>query len=122
MNARHIPLDVTNQQTLDAAFKNIEGEFGSLDVLINNAGISKYDGVSPSQLEMSELKETFETNFFGMFAVTRTLLPFLRERPNGRIVNLSSDLGSITINSAPKSEWSRFNLLPITAPKQPLMP
>ncbi|MED5018508.1 SDR family oxidoreductase [Paenibacillus chibensis] len=117
VNARHIPLDVTNQQTLDAAFKDIEEEFGSLDVLINNAGISKDGGVSPSQLEMSALKETFETNFFGMFAVTRTLLPLLRERPNGRIVNLSSGLGSLTINSDPNSEWSRFNLLAYNSSK-----
>ncbi|MEK3900073.1 SDR family oxidoreductase [Paenibacillus sp. FSL R7-0179] len=117
VSARHLPLDVTNQQTLDAAFKSIKEEFGSLNVLINNAGISKDGGVSPSQLEMSVLKETFETNFFGMFAVTRTLLPLLRERPNGRIVNLSSGLGSLTINNDPKSEWSRFNLLAYNSSK-----
>lgn len=93
------------------AFKNIEEEFGSLDVLIDNAGVSLERGISPSQLELSVLKETFETNFFGMFAVTRAMLPLLKKSPCVRIVNLSSGLGSLTMNSDPESEFARFNLL-----------
>ncbi|MET3545689.1 NAD(P)-dependent dehydrogenase (short-subunit alcohol dehydrogenase family) [Paenibacillus favisporus] len=93
------------------AFRKIEEEFGSLDVLINNAGVSLERGISPSQLELSVLKETFETYFFGMFAVTRAMLPLLKKSPSGRIVNLSSGLGSLTMNSDPESEFARFNLL-----------
>lgn len=117
VNAHHILLDVTNQHTIEAAFKNIEEEFGSLDVLINNAGVSLERGISPSQLELSVLKETFETNFFGMFAVMRAMLPLLKKSPCGRIVNLSSGLGSLTINSDPESEFAHFNLLAYNSSK-----
>lgn len=117
VNAHYILLDVTNQHTIEAAFKNIEEEFGSLDVLINNAGVSLERGISPSQLELSALKETFETNFFGMFAVTRAMLPLLKKSPCGRIVNLSSGLGSLILNSDPESEFARFNLLAYSSSK-----
>lgn len=115
VNAHHILLDVSDQNTINGAFKYIED--GSLDILINNAGISNDRGVSPSQLELSVLKEAFDTNFFGMFAVTKTMLPLLIKWPNGRIVNLSSGLGSLTINSDPDTEWARFNLLAYNSSK-----
>jgi Dehydrogenases with different specificities (related to short-chain alcohol dehydrogenases) len=117
VNARFILLDVTNQDTIDAATRQIEQEFGSLDVLINNAGVSLERGASPSQLELAVLKETFETNFFGMFAVTKAMLSLLTKSPSGRIVNLSSGLGSLAINSDPKSEFARFNLLAYNSSK-----
>ncbi|MBB6632920.1 SDR family oxidoreductase [Cohnella thailandensis] len=117
VNARFILLDVTNQDTIEAATRQIEQEFGSLDVLINNAGVSLERGASPSQLELAVLKETFETNFFGMFAVTKAMLSLLTKSPSGRIVNLSSGLGSLAINSDPKSEFARFNLLAYNSSK-----
>ncbi|WP_297422384.1 SDR family oxidoreductase [Clostridium sp.] len=106
-----ILLDVTKQGTIDDAKKQIEKEFDSLDVLINNVGISIDKSVSPSELELDVLKETFETNFFGMFAVTKAMLPLLKKSPGGRIVNLSSGLGSLYINSDPESEFYKYNLL-----------
>lgn len=111
IQAHLILLDVTKQESIDDAKKQIEKEFGSLDVLINNVGISIDNGVSPSELELSILKETFETNFFGMFAVTKAMLPLLKKSPCGRVVNLSSGLGSLYINSDPESEFYNFNLL-----------
>lgn len=117
VNARFILLDVTNQDTIEAATRQIEQEFGSLDVLINNAGVSLERGASPSQLELAVLKETFETNFFGMFAVTKAMLSLLTKSPSGRIVNLSSGLGSLAINSDPESEFARFNLLAYNSSK-----
>lgn len=117
VNARCILLDVTNQDSIEAATKQIEQEFRSLDVLINNAGVSLERGASPSQLELDVLKETFETNFFGMFAVTKAMLSLLTKSPSGRIVNLSSGLGSLAINSDPKSEFARFNLLAYNSSK-----
>lgn len=106
-----ILLDVTKQETIDYAKKQIEKEFGSLDVLINNVGISIDKSVSPSELELDVLKETFETNFFGMFAVTKAMLPLLKKSPCGRIINLSSGLGSLYINNDPESEFYKYNLL-----------
>jgi NAD(P)-dependent dehydrogenase (short-subunit alcohol dehydrogenase family) len=104
IDAHFILLDVTNQDTIEVAAKKIEEQYGKLDVLINNAGILLDDAL-PSQLNMSLLKQTFETNFFGMFAVTQAMLPLIRKSPAGRIVNLSSGLGSLTQNSDPSWEY-----------------
>lgn len=117
VDARYIRLDVTSQETIEAAAGQIEEQFGTLDVLINNAGVSLEKGVPPSRLELNVLRETFETNFFGMFAVTRAMLPLLTKSPAGRIVNLSSGLGSLTISSDPESEFARFNLLAYSSSK-----
>ncbi len=103
ISARYILLDVTRQDTVDAAAGLIEREYGSLDVLINNAGISLEKGKPPSEIELSVLKETFETNFFGLFRVTKAMLPLLKKSPGGRVVNVSSGLGSLEMNSRPES-------------------
>ncbi|MFF2910631.1 SDR family oxidoreductase [Paenibacillus sp. NPDC057934] len=110
-DARHIVIDVTDQGTIDAASKQIADEFGSLDVLVNNAGASFEAFASPSQLELSDLKATYETNFFGVFAVTKAFLPLLTEAPAGRIVNVSSGLGSLTFMSDTAAEYANFNFL-----------
>jgi NAD(P)-dependent dehydrogenase (short-subunit alcohol dehydrogenase family) len=117
IHARFIPLDVTQQDTIQAAARQIEQEYGLLDVLINNVGVSLDRGASPSQLELSDLKATFETNFFGMFAVTKALLPLLKKSSCARIVNLSSGLGSLTQNSDPQSEFAQINLLAYNSSK-----
>jgi NAD(P)-dependent dehydrogenase (short-subunit alcohol dehydrogenase family) len=116
-NAHFILLDVTDHGTIEAAARQIEQQFGSLDVLINNSGISFDNGASPSQLELTNLKVTFETNFFGMFAVTKAMIPLLKKSPFGRIVNLSSGLGSLTLTSDPEFEFARINLLAYNSSK-----
>ena len=108
IDAKALVLDVINQYTIDDAIKFIEEEYGHLDVLINNAGIFLEDGVLPSQLKFTTLKETFEVNFFGVFAITRALLPLLRKSIAGRIVNVSSGQGSLTRSSS--NDSSRMQL------------
>ena len=117
INTHFVLLDVTQQHTIEAAAKYIEQEFDLLDILINNVGVSLDRGASPSQLELSDLKETFETNFFGMFAVTKAMLPLLKKSLSGRIVNLSSGLGSLTQNSHLDSEFAKINLLAYNSSK-----
>ena len=112
-DARAVLLDVTDQLTIDAAAKWIEAEFGRLDVLVNNAGIfiEAVEGpVPPSQLDIVVLRRTYETNFFGVFAVTKAMLPLLRKSAAGRIVNVSSGLGSLALNSDPnwESAFAKF--------------
>lgn len=104
INTRMVLLDVTNQNTINTAVEFIEKEYGSLDVLINNAGISLEKGAAPSLIDLSLLKDTFETNFFGVFSLTKAMLPALKKSPAGRIVNISSGLGSLTLNSNPESK------------------
>ena len=112
-DARAIQLDVTDENSIDAAATRIRREPGRLDVLVNNAAISNTGlrpGVSveehakstrPSVVSLDEMRTVFETNVFGVVAVTQAMLPLLREAPAARIVNVSSGAGSLTRNSDP---------------------
>ncbi|MBN3889260.1 MAG: SDR family oxidoreductase [Nostoc sp. JL31] len=118
IHARTIQLDVSDQKTIDSAAKQIESEFGKLDILVNNAGIiSDGDRLPPSQVDIETLRHTYETNVFGVFAVTKALLPLLKKSKAGRIVNLSSSLGSLTQNSDPNYEFADFKLLAYNSSK-----
>ena len=104
MDAHAVPLDVTNQESINAAAQHIEDEFGRLDVLVNNAGIS-LDGPGPaSALDLETMRRTYDTNVFGAVAVTQAFLPLLRKSEAARIVNMSSTLGSLALNSDP--DWA----------------
>jgi NAD(P)-dependent dehydrogenase (short-subunit alcohol dehydrogenase family) len=89
----------------------LEQRFGRLDILVNNAGIehegAKFGVVggfnSTSTVSEDALRETFDTNFFAVVSLTQTLLPLIRRSPSGRVVNLSSILGSLTLHSDPSS-------------------
>jgi NAD(P)-dependent dehydrogenase (short-subunit alcohol dehydrogenase family) len=104
IDAIALHLDVTNQATIDAAAAWIDQTYGTLDILVNNAGISTREGSTPpSELALEAVRETFATNVFGVFAVTKAMLPLLRRAEAGRIVNLSSEMGSLGITSDPTS-------------------
>ncbi|MEH1832906.1 MAG: SDR family oxidoreductase [Nostoc sp.] len=118
IDARSIQLDVIDQKTIESTAEKIESEFGKLDILVNNAGIvSDGDRLPPSQVDIETLRHTYETNVFGVFAVTKTLLPLLKKSKAGRIVNLSSSLGSLTVNSDPNSEFADFKYLAYNSSK-----
>jgi NAD(P)-dependent dehydrogenase (short-subunit alcohol dehydrogenase family) len=108
LDVEFILLDVDDPKTHAKAAKSIEEKFGKLDVLVNNAGIlidEKNNGsfVSTSKVSLDVLRKTFETNFFNVVALTQTLLPLVKKSSAGRIVFLSSGLGSLTLHSDPKS-------------------
>jgi NAD(P)-dependent dehydrogenase (short-subunit alcohol dehydrogenase family) len=104
IDATAVHLDVTDQATIDAVAAFVEQTYGKLDILVNNAGISTREGSTPpSELALEDLRKTFATNVFGVFAVTKAMLPLLRRSEAGRIVNLSSEMGSLRINSDPTS-------------------
>lgn len=111
INAKAITIDVTAPDTIQSAAQQIDNHYGSLDVLINNAGVSLDGGAPPSQLDLNNLKRTYETNVFGMFSVTKAILPLIKRAPAGRIVNLSSGLASLTQHSDPEFEFYGMNLL-----------
>jgi NAD(P)-dependent dehydrogenase (short-subunit alcohol dehydrogenase family) len=108
LDVEFILLDMDDPKTQAKAAKTIEEKFGKLDVLVNNAGIlidEKSNGsfVTTSKTSEDVLRKTFETNFFNVVALTQTLLPLIKKSAAGRIVFLSSGLGSLTWHSDPKS-------------------
>ncbi|HEY3882611.1 MAG TPA: SDR family oxidoreductase [Trebonia sp.] len=94
LTATALPLDVTDEGSVERAAKRIEGEFGRLDVLVNNAGVA-YDLDGPDAPALDLVRATFETNVIGLIAVTRAMLPLLARSAAPRVVNLSSRRGSI---------------------------
>ena len=97
LDALGVVLDVTDPAGAEAAARLLDERFGRLRLLVNNAGIGPrfVTGTKPSQLDMETLRATYETNVFGAFAVTRSLLPLLRRSAPSRIINQSSTLGSL---------------------------
>ena len=102
--------DVTDPTDHTSAAAFLEHAYGKLDALVNNAGVWLDDASSGSgpfnttvTMPMDKLRATFDTNFFGVVGLTQTLLPLLRKSPAGRVVNLSSVLGSLTLHATPGS-------------------
>lgn len=102
-DAHFIEIDVTRQDTITAAAQQIESRYGRLDVLVNNAGVNLRGDGLPGVADPPVVEEIFDTNFFGALRVAQTMLPLLRKSAAGRIVNISSGLGSLTLNSDPSS-------------------
>jgi NAD(P)-dependent dehydrogenase (short-subunit alcohol dehydrogenase family) len=106
-DAAFVRLDVTDPGSVQQAACWVEKEFGRLDILVNNAGIAVRGG-PPSQTDLDAVRASYETNVFGVIAVTNAMLPLLRRSPAGRIVNVSSELGSVTSMTDPASPLSQF--------------
>jgi NAD(P)-dependent dehydrogenase (short-subunit alcohol dehydrogenase family) len=105
LDVRWLALDVADDASVAAAAARVADETPALDALVNNAAISREraEGAAapfaPSQMPMPNLRETFDVNFLGAVAVTQAFLPCVRAAPAGRIVNVSSGLGSFGFNT-----------------------
>jgi len=104
LDVEAIALDVTDAKSIATAAKEIQAKHGRLDILVNNAGIMA-DAMdkAPSQQPLDNWRKTFDTNVFGLIATTQAFLPLLSKSEAGRIVNVSSLLGSITHHADPAS-------------------
>ncbi|MGI8332773.1 SDR family oxidoreductase [Actinomadura scrupuli] len=122
-DAHAVRLDVTDQSTIEAAATWIEAEFGRLDVLVNNAGVTTQTPETfapPSLTSVATVRENYETNVFGVIAVTNAMLPLLRRSPAARIVNVSSELGSLGTALDSSMPYFPINLLPYNSSKTAL--
>lgn len=107
-NACALELDVTDFTALDAAIAGIEASQGPIDVLVNNAGYGHEGIMEESSLE--EMRRQFDVNVFGAVAMTKALLPFMRERRRGHILNITSMGGFITLPGISYYCGSKFAL------------
>lgn len=100
-----VTLDVTSDADAAAAAATIEREAGRLDVLVNNAGIggrSDNGAQDPTTLDLDVLRTVLDTNVFGAVRVTNAVLPLLVRSESPRIVNVSSNMGSLTLQTGPQ--------------------
>ena len=97
-------IDVADERSIAAAAEMVSEQWGKVDVLVNNAGISEYPAnIQPSDVEPSLFKNIFETNVIGAFAVIHHFLPLLKQSKTAQIVNVSTTQGSLTLMVDPNS-------------------
>jgi NAD(P)-dependent dehydrogenase (short-subunit alcohol dehydrogenase family) len=118
--ARFVELDVLREGTIRAAAATIEAAHGLLDVLVNNAGIADRGDGPPSRADLDALRRTLLTNFVGPAAVAQAMLPLLQRSKAGRIVNVSSGLGSLAQNADPGWAYAPVKFLGYNASKAAL--
>jgi NAD(P)-dependent dehydrogenase (short-subunit alcohol dehydrogenase family) len=107
LDCEPLRIDVDSPASVRGAAKLVEREHGRIDILINNAGILP-EATAPDvdrPLDLGMVRETFETNVFGTISVTNEFLPLLRRSASGRIVNVSSTMGSLTDQTDPSSPY-----------------
>lgn len=110
--AHLIEIDITKEPDIRRARAWIDNMFGRLDVLVNNAAVKfEFHPSPPSDASLSMVRQTFETNVFGSMAVIQTMLPLLRKAKMGRIVNVSSGLGSLGLATTTGTKYQDKPLL-----------
>jgi NAD(P)-dependent dehydrogenase (short-subunit alcohol dehydrogenase family) len=121
LDVHAVVLDVTDEASIEKAASWVAAEYGHLDILVNNAGIARGDFMGrPSETTLPTLRAVFETNVFGVVAVTNAMLPLLREAKAARIVNVSSEVGSIGSMMDPESPMWPMAAVPYPSSKAAL--
>lgn len=123
IEAYPVTLDVTKDEDRKGAARFVAEKFGTLDILVNNAGIGGEGGLLNAHTVSTtdaELQNVFNTNLFSVVSITREFLPLLKKSPAGRIVNLSSILGSLTLQAMPNSPIAPMKAFAYNASKTAL--
>lgn len=118
--AEAVRIDLNDHASIAAAADTIYARYGRLDILVNNAGIVDAEDGPPTASSPDAVRRIMETNFIGTLAVTQAMLPLLKQGPAARIVNLSSSLGSLTVNGDPTSPYYAARLIGYNASKAAL--
>ena len=120
LKAQSVAIDLNDQASITSAAQALASQYGRLDILINNAGIVDAADGPPSTASVDAARRIMATNFLGTLAVTQAMLPLLRKAAAARIVNLSSSLGSLTLNGDPTSPYYAARLIGYNASKAAL--
>lgn len=120
IDVRFVAIDLSDSASLSAAVADIESNEGRIDILVNNAGVAVQGDGLPGSTGLDIVRRTFETNFFGTVAVTQALLPLVKKSSAGRIVNVSSGLGSIALNADPNWDYAAVKLIGYNSSKAAL--
>ncbi|MFF6837013.1 SDR family oxidoreductase [Streptomyces sp. NPDC012438] len=110
VDAFGVPLDVTDDASVTAAARLLEERAGRLDALVNNAAITGGHPQEPTTVDVNRVRAAVETNVIGVIRVTNALLPLLRRSPAPRIVNVSSSVGSLTLQTTPGVDTGPISL------------
>ena len=112
-NVVSVEMDVTSINSIKQAKQELEARVEALDVLINNAGIGGERPQNASGMDLENLRKVFETNFFGVIQTTQQFIGLLKKSSEPRIVNVSSEVGSLTVQSNPA--WKQYDNAKLTA-------
>lgn len=119
LDVRFVELDVTQPRIISLAASEIQEQFGRLDVLVNNAGIADSHDGPPSTASVEAVARIMDTNFFGTVSVTQAMLPLIRKSAAGKIINVSSGLGSLARHGNPAWD-TRYEVLGYSSSKAAL--
>ena len=113
-------IDLAAPETAQAAAEIIQNQFGKLDVLINNAGINIRGDGPPSKVDLGALDAIMRTNYIGAVAVTQAMLPLLQRAGKAQVINVTSELGSVSLQTDTKWKYAPVKLLAYCASKAAL--
>jgi NAD(P)-dependent dehydrogenase (short-subunit alcohol dehydrogenase family) len=120
LDVAFVEIDIADRASVTAAAEAITKQYGQLDILVNNAGVWDGEDNNPSKSDLDAIERTWRTNFLGAVAVTQALLPLLRASSAGRVVNVSSGLGSLAQNGDAEYQKGTPNFLGYSASKAAL--
>ncbi|MTV81481.1 SDR family NAD(P)-dependent oxidoreductase [Secundilactobacillus folii] len=112
-----VQLDVTNKDQIKAAADRIKADYGYLNILINNAGIALGNHAPASKASTDSMRQEFDVNFFGLIDVTQAMLPLLEKGKPAKIINVSSNMGSLGLATDPSSRFYKVNSVGYQASK-----
>jgi NAD(P)-dependent dehydrogenase (short-subunit alcohol dehydrogenase family) len=120
LDVRFVHIDLNAKETAVTAAETIRKQFGKLDLLINNAGISSKEDGPPSKVNIKALESVMHTNYVGTVAVTQAMLPLLQRAGKAQIINVSSELGSVSQQTDPNWKFAPVKVLAYCASKAAL--
>jgi NAD(P)-dependent dehydrogenase (short-subunit alcohol dehydrogenase family) len=112
INIEFLKIDVSDLDSVRQAVSALQSKIDALDILINNAAIAGTQPQNISSCDIAAVKEIFNTNYFGLIQTTQHFLPLLKKAPLPVIVNVSSELGSLSMqtNESRNPNWDNFHV------------